>query len=314
MTEQENENDFLLNSEIGYENQLEFEAELERDSERQYIPEMDIRDEYDHNIATVKRFRGDFYRITLFRLLRKPTDDPGSYSGGNIGGGNIIAEPIAKVKGAHEKKLLSSLSRSRSMVFQYAICNPWTYFFTGTLDSTKLDRGNLKAFQRKLGKFINNYNSNRKTDIKYLLVPELHKDGKNWHIHGLIQGLPENYLRPFALSEKLPRQIKKLLRGGRQLYDWPDYASAFGWASMEKIGNPEAVAHYISKYISKNIGNKLALNDHIYYCSKGLKHAEVIYKGYLQRELDPDYLNEYIAIKTIRSEKEAMRYFTNSNE
>lgn len=55
---------------------------------------------------------------------------------------------------------------------------------------------------------------------------------------------------------------------------------------------------------------KIALNDHVYYCSKGLKRAETIYQGPLRKELDEDYGNEYVKIKTVRNKEEAQAYFT----
>ena len=105
-----------------------------------------------------------------------------------------------------------------------------------------------------------------------------------------------------------------MLREGRQLYDWPAYADAFGWVSLERIINPEAVAHYIAKYITKRMGAKIALNDHLYYCSKGLKRAEVVFRGDLRQELNPDYINEYVSIKTVKCLDEALRYFADDNE
>lgn len=272
--------------------------------------------EYDRETAVVKRFRDDFYRITLFKKLPRAADDSGDdyYNSGDAcaGGGSegsSTLSPQLKVTGANEEKLYSSLARSRSMVYQLAVCNDWDYFCTMTIDGEKHNRSDLKAFRRKLSKWFNNYNSRRETAIKFLLVPELHRDKTNFHIHGLLYGLPDEHLTAFTLQDKLPRKMLKLIKAGRQLYNWQPYAASFGWVSVERIQKPEAIAKYISKYINKGIGKKIELNDHVYYCSQGLQRAEVVYKGKLTKDLNPDFINEHISIKTVGSMEEAMTYF-----
>ena len=225
-----------------------------------------------------------------------------------------LARTGQKITGNNDEKLRESLSRSKSKVYQLAVCNEWEYFCTMTIDGAKHDRHDLKAFRKKLSKWINNYNGKHKTSVKYLLIPELHKKDPNaWHIHGLLMGLPEKHLTAFTLADKLPHTMRKLLKDGRKLYNWCDYAAAFGWVSMERVQNPEAVAHYISKYVTKNLGAKIELNDHVYYCSKGLKRAVPVLKAHLQKDLDPDFINEHIAIKTVHSMREVMEYFTPPN-
>jgi len=92
----------------------------------------------------------------------------------------------------NETKLDSNFSRARSMVLQYALCNPWEYFFTGTLDREKFDRCDLDTFQTKLSQFIRDKRKTYSAKFQVLLVLEHHKDGA-WHIHGL---LPGPYPRP----------------------------------------------------------------------------------------------------------------------
>jgi len=82
------------------------------------------------------------------------------------------------------------------------------------------------------------------------------------------------------------------------------YSKKFGFCSVGEIKNQEAVAAYITKYISKDMAKtNISLGNHIYYCSKGLKRAEKIKEG---RLVNPpkswDYENEYIKVKWIRFE------------
>lgn len=130
-------------------------------------------------------------------------------------------------------------------------------------------------------------------------------------MHGLMMGLPSEHLHEFTESEKLPIKILIEIAHGHSLYSWPAYEKTFGYISISKIKNIESVSKYITKYITKNMfSTKIALNEHLYYCSKGLKRAETIYQGSLQKELDEDYGNEYVKIKTVRNKEEAKAYFT----
>lgn len=54
----------------------------------------------------------------------------------------------------NETKLDNNLSRARSMVLQYALCNLWEWFFTGTLDKRKYDRFNLDKYMIDLPQWV----------------------------------------------------------------------------------------------------------------------------------------------------------------
>ncbi len=167
----------------------------------------------------------------------------------------------------NETKLDSNFSRARSMVLQYALCNPWEYFFTGTLDREKFDRYDLDTFQTKLSQFIRDKRKAYSAKFQVLLVPEHHKDGA-WHIHGLVHGLPGAVLRRFA-----PPAPRKLIEGG--FLNWPDYMRKFGFCSLAPIRDPVATAYYLSKYVSKDLARREGdLGKHLYFHSRPLKKAE----------------------------------------
>lgn len=60
-------------------------------------------------------------------------------------------------------------------------------------------------------------------DIKYLLVPELHSDMKNWHFHGLITGIPAAELVQFQLGMKMGKHISEKVSNGDLVYNWTRY-------------------------------------------------------------------------------------------
>lgn len=232
-----------------------------------------VRDNpYDYDVAVLKRYDNNHYKLTLHRtMIKKGLEFPKRYS-------NKCS--------VNDNKLENNISRAKSKIFEYSMCNDFDYFVTLTLDPEKYDRFNLKEYIQKLGKFFRNYNRLHNTKIKYLLIPEQHKDGA-WHLHGLIKGI---------LS-------KHLIKNKNGYLDWGHYTSRFGYMSLGTIKDKEACAKYITKYITKDMSNTIKeLNAKCYYCSKGLKVAEEIKRGTLCREFQFDFENDYIKTSMLKAD------------
>jgi len=259
---------------------------------------------YESDFATLKKYREDYYKITLHRIIRRAGYEAVDGESDRTGRKNTAGNAA---------KLESSLSRTKSKIFEIALCNDWEWFATLTLNP-EYDRKDLRNYKKKLSTWIKNYNRLHQTNIQYLLIPENHKDG-SWHMHGLIMGLPVEHLLEFSLSEKLPIKILVEIAHGHKMYSWPAYAKTFGYITISKIKNIESVSKYITKYITKDLfSTKIDLNNHLYYCSKGLKRAEIINQGRLVKELDEDYSNDYVKIKTLKDKAEAQVYFIAEDE
>lgn len=195
-----------------------------------------------------------------------------------------------------------SVSRSRSRIFELAMCNEFTHFCTFTQDETKRGRFDLSEFRKDLAQLVRNLNRGRTEKIKYLLIPEQHKDGA-WHMHGLLKGLTENDLRLFTLDEKLPDRIRKKLAEGVKIYDWTRYRRAFGYFTCTEIENRTACSKYITKYISKDLQKSVREQGaHLFFASQGLQSRDVIVKNSFAdcpiKEFD--FENDYIKIKQIQ--------------
>lgn len=255
---------------------------------------------YDRNHAILKTYTPACNKVILMRGCRLP-------------GYEEQSKPMFKRNSAgHEEKLRTSLSRTRSKVFELAMCNPWEYFVTLTLSPENGNRRDLRTFKQSLSKWLNNLNYRRGCSIKYLLIPEPHADG-SWHIHGLFMGIPEDMLVAFTLQDHLPHRLLKMLRNGHELYNWPGYAKKFGYVTCERIRNLDACAKYITKYITKELGEGVSrLNEKLYLCSHGLKRAEIAYRGHLVQEFVPDFCNDYVATKVFPSFDEALALFDDS--
>lgn len=134
-------------------------------------------------------------------------------------------------------------------------------------------------------------------------------------MHGLMMGLPIEHLHEFRADERLPIKMLIEIAHGHKLYNWPAYAKAFGYISISKIINAESVSRYITKYITKDlVSTRIGLNEHLYYCSQGLKRAETIYQGKLTKDIKEDFSNEYVKIKTVRELEDAKAYFIAEDE
>lgn len=197
----------------------------------------------------VKYYREGFYKVIRFDVPRLPRL-PGERKG----------DPTAD-------KLSQALSRAKSIIQQVAICNDWDYFFTCTIDPEKWSRFNIDVFRVKFPQWIRDYNKKHHLNIKYLIVPEQHKDGAV-HIHGFIKGLPASFLTPFQ-----PFIHPRRLVAGNYL-NWHDCSQKFGFCSLDPIRDPIAAGFYCCKYLTKDLARDfVGYGSHLYYCSLGLNRA-----------------------------------------
>ena len=228
-------------------------------------------------VFTIHQYREDMFKVVLFKGVRDP---------------DVMYVRDREDQQHNEVKLDSNFSRARNMVLQYALCNPWEYFFTGTLDRQKLDRYDLDTYASRLMQFIRDKRKKYDAKFQVLLVPEQHKDGA-WHIHGLVHGLPEAVLSPF-----LPPAPRHLIEGG--FLNWPDYMEKFGFCSLAPIRDPIATAYYITKYISKDLTQRgKDLGKHLYFHSRPLQKAVKASDVYFYHsQLEMCCVNDYDFCKT----------------
>lgn len=231
-------------------------------------------------LYTIHRFNDDVYKIVRFKR--------------SDGFSTMVFVSEDKCTTAGEKSD-PALSRARRMVFEKALCNSWDYFFTGTLDEKKYDRHNLVKFHSDLTDFIKYRRSVYGSDIRFLFVPEKHKDGA-WHVHGLIAGVPPAALCRFTRTFFVENGLKvnyKLMRSNYLC--WIDFFHKFGFCSLASIQSVLGVSYYITKYISKDLNSRRGdVGEHLYYCSRGLNTAVKLCDLYLPMpELDGFCVNQY---------------------
>ena len=162
----------------------------------------------------------------------------------------------------NDEKRERAQRRAKAKVFDYIIANPdLDVFCTFTLDREKIDR---KQYDEVIKKF-NSWADNRvrRDGLKYVAVPELHKDGAI-HFHLLTnRAFPllasGTYLPPVDSGDRRkPLKADTLRRKGysiedcQEVYNVPSWKLGFSTAMITQ-GDRQRVARYISKYITKTL-------------------------------------------------------------
>lgn len=209
----------------------------------------------------------------------------------------------------NDEKLSESISRAKSKIFDLAYCNPWDLFITITLDPSKYDRTDLEKFHKDLTQFFRDYGKKYGIKIDFLLIPELHKDGKSWHMHGFLKGLPFEHLQQFKIGDVMGKTLAEKVMNGDVVYNWEAYQKKFGFCDLEPIRNHEAVSKYITKYINKALATSVTeLNAHLYYHSRGLKTPEILKKGTMLCDIAPSFVGEYCSVAFLDFDEKTLKY------
>ncbi len=191
------------------------------------------------------------------------------------------------------EKLTKNVYRARSTIYELAYCNPWDWFFTGTIDGGKHDRTNLDEYRKKFTQMIRDHNKRKGTNMKYLLVPELHSDMQSWHVHGFLSGLPVEYLHKFQLGDQMSAYIASKVRKGQDVYTWKAYERSFGWCDLEPIASHDGACKYVTKYISKALDKSVSdFCKHMFYASLGLQRRSRVYCDDITPRM-LDYMNNH---------------------
>lgn len=251
---------------------------------------------YTTDVGIVRKYSEDRYKLVALRVYRSK-------------GIEEEKKHTAKGEAGNDEKLSNNIARTKRRIYDLSMCNSWEWYVTLTLDEKKQDRNDLQKYIKDFGQFVRNYKRKNKTDIKYLLVPELHKSG-GWHLHGFFMNIKQYDLRELTLQEKLPYRIRNELRKGRKLYTWESYSKRFGYTCIEPIESQERISSYIMKYITKDsVSTVKKLNLHSFYASQGLKEPEFVSCDCLIKEVDnPSFENEYCSIKWFEDKNDALAY------
>lgn len=160
-----------------------------------------------------------------------------------------------------EHAIQSSRNRTIQKIYEISRANLWEYFLTLTFDRTKLDSSDYNLLCDKVSKWLNNLRSRYAPDLKYLIVPELHKDGVHYHFHGLLSNIGNITLKDSG---------KK--KNGHTIYNMANWK--YGFSTVSKVKESNKVSSYITKYITKELCG-ISKNKRRYWSSKNCDTAKV---------------------------------------
>jgi len=192
-----------------------------------------------------------------------------------------------------EHSLASSSARTAQTIRDYILNNKFDYFMTFTFDPKKYNNTIHSDIYHTIIMFIQRL-KRRYGEIKYLFVPEYHKDKKKIHLHALLSAdLP---IQELYLTTKKGITTRAYDKIGTPLYYLPDWN--YGYSSATKISNTNIervkIANYVGKYITKDLIVKF--NQQRYWVSKGLKKPITYDLGFTKQpnlDMQWDYANKY---------------------
>lgn len=179
------------------------------------------------------------------------------------------AKPVreAGVKSEGEN-MLRSMRRARAKLRRLALANDFQYFVTLTLDASKIDRYDGQAVVIALSRWADNMV--RRCGLRYILVPELHKDGA-FHFHGFLSGDGLKVVDSWVKWDN------------RTVFNLPQWGFGFSTA-QELYGDYHAAVGYCCKYIGKQDGQRPL--GRWYYSGGRLREPDKVYADLDYRSVD----------------------------
>ena len=173
-------------------------------------------------------------------------------------------QPAKREKGkkSQGEDMLRSMRRARAKLRRLALSNEFDYFVTLTLDKKRIDRYDPQSIMKQVNRWLDNMV--RRHGLRYVLVPERHKDGAI-HFHGFFAGEGLEAVDsgtidvPGSKKPRRPRDDQEraawLEAGGHVVYNLPQWGYGFTTA-LRLYGTYSAAVGYVCKYIGKQEGER----------------------------------------------------------
>lgn len=195
--------------------------------------------------------------IERYKVYNKPFNIPNNKGNNGIRG-----------MGERDRTIKEAVRRSKNKIYNIIMANNFEYWATQTFNNKVVDRYNLDEIIKKYNKKLYNLKYTKYNNLKWLIVPEEHKDGA-YHLHMLISGIPKEKIIYSGYD-----YYNKEKNYSRKVYNWIDTIN-YGFNDYVYIGDIEIlekikIASYITKYITKDLADK-RFNRKMFWTSKGLK-------------------------------------------
>lgn len=186
-------------------------------------------------------------------------------------------EIIKKMNFNLEDSLARSVRRTRRTLHDYVGCNDFDLFVTFTFNPKKVSRYDVDSTFAKMNSWLW-YQKHKNPEMKYLVVPERHKDGAI-HFHALMQNTT------FYLKKT------NVIQDSRRVYNIGAFRYGFTTATYLPKDDNNAkgrAGNYIAKYITKDM--VIIRGRHRYVASRNLekpvKHINALYDLGLNNSID----------------------------
>ena len=153
----------------------------------------------------------------------------------------------------------ASLSRTLTAIADLSRSNAWEWFVTFTFDGNMIDRYDYSAVSKALSTWLSNVRR-KCPDLRYLVVPELHKDGA-YHFHGLL-----------ANCDGLGLVYSGVIQNKKKVYNISSFR--LGFTNVQEVTDTNRVSVYVTKYITKDLC-ELTPGKKRYWCSRNLARPVV---------------------------------------
>lgn len=207
--------------------------------------------------------------------------------GEEIGEIEVIKEKREREESEVKRSMMVSRNRTINKIYEITRANTWEYFITLTFDPKKIDSTDYRLLSRKVSQWVKNIKKRYAPDLKYILVPELHEDGKKYHFHGLLSDCGEMTFSDSGVTKK-----------GMTIYNLDDFKYGFSTATL--VQDNGKVASYITKYITKELIT-VTEGQKRYWSSRNLE--KVVVSNYLLHPDEIDTILESIEISDMKTKK-----------
>lgn len=186
--------------------------------------------------------------------------------------------PLLPDKTSRDYQKKKNLYRAKcnivDLIYHNSLIKPWEYFVTLTFDPKEVNSFNYDDVSSAIVKWLDNM-KHQNPKMAYVMTPELHKSGRV-HWHGVFRDVPKWVL--------IPARCKSgsfIYKNGMQIFNLANYK--YGFTTVSKIKNQEAVSVYVSKYITKDLIEKKFKKR--YWMSRNLERPVVEYAMVTEDEL-----------------------------
>lgn len=147
---------------------------------------------------------------------------------------------------AIDLSIRQSMNRTKNSIWQIALSNKWEYFVTFTFNPKIVKSDDYEECVFYMSQWLKNAKYRCSPDMKYLIVPEYHKDKRKFHFHALMSNI-----QGITLVDSGYRTNNKII------YNIANYHLGYTTAipvDSDKDGQNKTCG-YMLKYITKDLVN-----------------------------------------------------------